>query len=164
MTVMDPVIYYLLTCGKKRVTLQQVMEGAERPRRPVMEAIRKLQREGYIEVTKEEKEPAHGSVHGRPRRCPTLKIIGDLSERPKAAPRRNTMRDKIWKLIRAKRYFTSREIEVASGASNASVRSYITLLKKGGYIRKTGKDGHYNTFMLIKDQVQRPMDVDKGRS
>ena len=161
MTVMDPVIYYLLTCEKKRVTLHEVMEQAERPRRPVLAVLDKLTCEGYLLKVKEKLIPAAGGLHGRPRRNSTWKIVGDLSNRPKTTPRRNTMRDKLWKLIRAKRYFTSRELEVSSGAGNRTVTMYLNILNKSGYIRRTGKDGKFFTYMLVKDQVKRPIDIDK---
>ncbi|MDH4317192.1 MAG: hypothetical protein OEV64_02270 [Desulfobulbaceae bacterium] len=157
MTVMDPVIYYLLTCGKKRVTLQDVVVGAERPRRPVLRVLDKLTRGGYLEEVAINLLPNKKGESGPQRQNPTWKIIGDLSDRPKQAPWRNTLQDKMWKLMRAKRYFTSNEIIITSGAHQKTVHDFFKKLEQAGYIRRTGKDGRFNTYMLTRDQVQRPI-------
>jgi len=157
MTVLDPVIQYLLTCEKKRVTLADVMNGTDLPRRPVLRVLDKLTKDGYLkQVSDNHIMPKYGEC-GPPRRNPTWKIINDVKSRPKQALHKNTMRDRIWQAIRAKRHFTRLDITRTSGATRRAVDEYVLILERAGYLRRTGKDGKFITFMLIKNQVDRPI-------
>ena len=164
MTVLDPVIHYLLTCGRKRVCLQDVMAGADRPRRPVLRAMDKLAKEGYLQEVSDDPVPPRAGECGPPRRNPTWKIINDLTARPKQSLQKNTLRGRIWRLIRAKHHFTRRDLVISSGASQGTVDEYVLLLEKHGYIKKTGKDGRFTTYMLTSRQVARPTGLERRSS
>lgn len=166
MTLLEPVMHYILTCGGKRLNLQQVAEATERDRRQVLRVLDKLAREGYLqEIADNPTPPLYGEV-GPPRRNPTWKIVGDLKKRPKInPPRRMSMRSKIWKLIRAKRRFTKADLVAPSGANPATVDEYVRHLELGGYVRRTGKDGHLVTYMLVKiNQINPPAGLFGGKS
>ena len=163
MTVLDPLINYLLTCGKRRVCLQDAMKGADRPRRPVLRAMDKLAREGYLQEVSDNPMPPKNGEFGPARRNPTWKIINDLTARPKQVLQKKTLRGRIWRLIRAKRHFTRRDLVISSGAAQGTVDEYVFLLEKYGYIKKTGKDGRYTTYMLASRQIARPTGME-GRT
>ena len=164
MTVLDPLINYLLTCGKKRVCLQEIIAATELPRRPVLRAMDKLAREGYLQQVADTPQPPRYGECGPARRNPTWKILRNLTDRPKQSLQKNTLRGRIWRLIRAKRYFTRRDLVIASEASRGTVDEYVLLLEKHGYIKKTGKDGRYSTYMLTSRQVERPTGMERRSS
>lgn len=169
MTVIDPVISYLMTIynmqGSRRVvSLAKVMAGADRPRKPVLRVLDKLTREGYLEQVSDATIPNRRREYGPPRRNPEWRILRDLTERPKSTPRKNTGRDKIWRIIRAKRHFTKRDLIVTSGAKAATVDEYVRMLEQHGHIRRTGKDGRLVTYMLVSRAVERPQGMEKEAS
>ncbi len=164
MTVLDPVINYLLTCEKKRVCLREVMDGSELPRRPVLRAMDKLTREEYLREITNNPVPLENGEFGPARRNPTWAIIRNLTDRPKQELQKNTLRGRIWRLIRAKRHFTRRDLVIASDASQGTVDEYVLLLEKHGYVKKTGKDGRYTTYMLTSRQVARPTGMERRSS
>lgn len=164
MTLLEPILHYLTTCGLKVITLQDVTDGSGRDRRQVLRVLDKLAGEGYLAEIEDNREHLKAGESGPPRRNPTWKILQDLDARPKPnPPRKNTNRDKIWRLIRAKHRFTKPELVVASGAKPNMVDQYVRLLERNGYVRRTGKDGSLVTYMLVKvNQVKRPRGMDKG--
>ncbi|MDR3631742.1 MAG: hypothetical protein P4L42_15585 [Desulfocapsaceae bacterium] len=152
MTVLEPVIQFLQAWQKKTVTLAQVIAGAERPRKPVLRVMDRLVREGCLEETEDNRIPARLGEFGRDRRNPTWKIIArPLVELARPKPKRLTVRDRIWKLIRARRRCTRLEIRRLASASIASAEDYTKLLERDGYIRAIGKDGRRKVYLLIKD-------------
>lgn len=156
MTVLDPVMHFLMACNKQTVNLYDVMHAADRPRRPTLRALDKLTKEGYLKEIVDIKQELRAGEVGPKRRNPTWKIVGNIEKRPKARVRKTTLRAKVWKLIRAKRHFTKEALVITSGASVATVDEYVRELERNKYVRKTGKDGRLVTFMLVKDQVDHP--------
>lgn len=152
MTVLEPVIQFLMGYRGKVVRLEQVISGADRPRKPVLRVMDRLVREGNLEEIADDKiQPAYGEV-GRARRNPTWKIIEKpILEEFLPKPTRDTVRDKMWRLIRARRRFTRRELMRLSGASLGSCEDFTQLLKRDGYLRVTGKDSRQQVYMLVKD-------------
>jgi predicted transcriptional regulator len=158
MTVMEPVIAWLMTSGTKKITLTQVMKGSDRPRKPVLRVMDRLVREGYLEEIEDNKIPLRRGEFGKDRRNPTWKILSKPLSMPKRQAKRRTLRDKMWQLIRTKKHFTVVEIQRLSGAAYDTVRIYIKMLEHDGYVRQTGTDGNRITWMLVKGhkQVDRP--------
>ncbi len=162
MTVLDPVVGYLMamdTLGgnRKVLSLERIMSGAGRPRKPVLRVLDKLTSEGFL-VQVNDAPIANGRYeYGPARRNPAWRIVRNLSDRPVAKPRKNTLRDKIWKLIRIRLYFSKPELVFGSGARPATVDEYVRQLEQWGHIRRTGKDGRLVTYMVINNQVVRPM-------
>lgn len=152
MTVLEPVVQFIQDYRRNTVTLAQVIEGAERPRKPVLRVMDRLAREGYLEEIEDNKiPPAYGET-GRERRNPTWRIIArPLPEIARPRPKRRTSRDRIWQLIRARRRFTRVELARISGVSPASCEDYVKLLARDGYLRETGKDGNRKVYLLVKD-------------
>jgi predicted transcriptional regulator len=158
MTVMEPVIAWLIACKRTNVTLARVMKGADRPRKPVLRVMDRLVREGYLEEIEDNKIPLKRGEFGKDRRNPTWKVLSKPLFIPKRQAKRRTLRDKMWQLIRTKQRFTVVEIQRLSGAAYDTVRIYIKMLKDDGYVRQTGTDGNRITWMLVKGhkQVDRP--------
>ncbi len=62
--------------------------------------------------------------------------------------------EKLWRTIRVLRTFTLHDMEVITGVSAPAVRTYVSLLKAGGYLRVTAVKTHRgprNTYALTKD-------------
>lgn len=163
MTVLEPVIAWLLTCELQEVTLRQVMTGADRPKRPVLRVMDRLVTEGYLEEIEDNKIPCRYGECGRHRRNPTWKILGKPLSIPDSKAKRQTVRDKIWKMVRAKRRFTIGDMERLIGSPYDTIRLYLNMLERDGYIRRTGRDGHQIVWLLTRghNQVERPVTKEK---
>lgn len=159
MTVLEPVIEFLLGYQRKRFDLDQAIEGADRPRKPVLRVLDRLAKEGYLQ------EVGNNPINHRPRiggpslRNPTWKLIKKpLHTDFLPEPGKVTQRDKMWRLIRARRRFTLKELMRLTGVGENTSRDYVQLLTHHKYLRIIGKDGHQYVFMLIKDPgVKRPV-------
>lgn len=153
MTVLEPVIEFLMNLAVgKLVSLEQVISGADRPRKPVLRVMDRLVREGNLEEVEDNKvQPKFGEV-GRARRNPTWRILEKpILEDFIPKPKRLTVRDKMWRLIRARRRFTRSELIRLSGAKLGSCEDYTKMLVRDGYLKVIGKDGHSQVYMLVKD-------------
>lgn len=163
MSVLYPVIDYLTGKQGQRVTLQEVMTGVDRPRNPVLRVLDKLTEEGYLnQVADRPVQPAYGEV-GPKRRNPTWKVVADPASRPVVEPRKNTLRQRIWHLIRSKRRFVKDDLVIASGAAYSTVDQYVREFERAGAVRKTGKDGAKITYLLSTTTVERPAGARHGR-
>ena len=166
MTVLEPVIQFLCDCILKTVTLSQVIEGADRPRKPVLRVMDRLVREGYLFETEDNKIPPRLGESGRARRNPTWRII----KKPKLEtfvprPSRNTLRDRMWRIIRARRRITTGDLARLSGANANTVNEYTRLLVNCGYLRIIGRDNRQNVYHLVKDPGPvRPVTPQKRRN
>jgi len=162
MTVMEPVIAWLIICKRTNVTLSRVMTGSNRPRKPVLRVLDRLVREGYLEEVQDNPTQRKYQQGGPDRRNPTWKILSKPLSIPKRQAKRRTLRDKMWQLIRTKRRFTVVQIQRLSGAAYDTVRIYVKMLERDGYVRKSGTDGSKITWLLIRGhkQVKRPQTKD----
>ena len=158
MTVLEPVVAFLQGCASKKVTLGQVVSGADRPRRPVLRVMDRLVREGYLEEIEDNPVRQDTRVGGTSQRNPTWRILTrPVPEEFIPMATRVTVRDRMWRLIRARRRFTLIEIMRLSGASEGAAKDFVELLAAHGYLRLIGKDGHRHVYMLIKDPgAKRP--------
>lgn len=158
MTVLEPVVAWLIRCKKKQVTLTMVMEGADRPRCPVLKVMDRLARDGYLEEVQDNPAERKYRQRGPDKRNPTWKILDKPLSLPTNKVNKPTLRDKMWKVIRVKRQFTFAHIQRLSGASYSMARQYVNLLARNGYVRKTGIDHRKITWLLIRghNQVARP--------
>lgn len=149
MTVLEPVVAFLMKYKGTQVTLEKVVKGADRPRKPVLRVMDRLVREGKLVEIGDDQEPTGDG--GRTPRNPTWEII----EKPVLVaprPKRVTVRDRMWRLIRARRRFTRRELSRLSGSTLGSCEDFTKLLEKAGYLRiLPGRDGHQKVYMLVKD-------------
>jgi len=162
MTMLETVIGCLQ--GQRTVRLDDLVACAGHERRQVLRVMDKLAREGYLaEIGSDTQQPQRGEM-GPHRRNPTWRIIKDPGKRPQPnRPRNNSLRSKLWRLIRAKRRFTKSELSLCSGVSTATTDEYVRDLERAGYVRATGKDGHCTVFMLVKvNQVEAPTGVYGG--
>lgn len=152
MTVLEPVVQFLMDYRGKSVTLPQVIEGAERPRKPVLRVMDRLVKEGYLEEIENNEISLRLGEFGPARRNPTWRIITKpLLEIAQRQPKARTMRDRLWALARARRRFTRTELHRLSGVSMASSDNFTKLLFKNGYVREIGKSDGEKVYLLIKD-------------
>jgi hypothetical protein len=157
--VLVPVVGYLLECKGNMVTLDQVITGANRPRRPVLRVMDRLVREGYLQELSNEPKGKGYRDYGPERRNPSWEIIAP-PQLPRHSPKRRTIRDRIWAAIRMKRRFTVQDILFVTNEDEASVSLYLRMLVQGGYLRVVGKSGRANTYLLLPSKdcgPKRPM-------
>lgn len=151
MTVLEPVIQFLMDYPGKQVSLSQVMSGADRPRKPVLRVMDRLVREGHLVEIADNPEMRSYGVGGPDRRNPVWKILAKPMLNLIGRPKRITVRDRMWRLIRARRRFTRRELQRLSGSTISSCESFTQMLANEGYLRVTGKTGAQYVYLLIKD-------------
>ncbi|WP_051554446.1 hypothetical protein [Desulfobulbus elongatus] len=157
MTVLDPVVLYLLTCGRRKVTLEQVTAGVELDRKAVLRVLDKLTGEGYLREIEDHKMAKGYADPGPYLQNPTWEIVRDLTDRPVKRPKRDTGRDRIWRAIkRLQRGFTRSDIVRLSGASRGSVEDYTKLLERDGHIKTVGLTGRQYRYNLVSDELKRP--------
>lgn len=58
---------------------------------------------------------------------------------------------RMWQAMRVHRTFTYRDITSLEIASFNTVKSYCTALVAAGYLRRTGKHGQPQTYVLVRD-------------
>lgn len=151
MTVLEPVLEWLISCELKKVTLTQIIKNTGKPKKPILRVMDKLVREGYAEQVEDNKIQLRRGEFGRPRRNPTWKLDGNpLTERPTRRPKRQTKRDKLWTAIRLQRIFTRKQLIRTTGISLGSIESYTKILEREGYLKVKGNDGHQKVYTLTK--------------
>ncbi len=156
MTVLEPITRFLSDYKGRRVSLCQLIEGAERPRKPVLRVMDRLASDGYVEEVEDNKVKPGYREYGRAKRNPTWKIIKrPLWETFAPKAERYTNRDKMWKGVRALRRFSIAELMRITGVGEGSAASYIRLLMHHGFLRVIGKDGRKRVYLLIKDPGAR---------
>lgn len=152
MTVLEPVIQFLMDYQGKRVSLAEVISGANRPRKPVLRVMDRLVLEGHLLEVADTPEMRGYGEGGRALRNPTWQILSKpILENFIARPKKITVRDRMWRLIRARKRFTRRELGRLSGATLGSCEDFTQALTKGGYLRVIGKDSQQHVYMLVKD-------------
>lgn len=63
-----------------------------------------------------------------------------------------TSQQEIWAAIRAMRTFTSADLQmVLPKISKDIITKFVSRLHRYGYLRKTGKNGAYNRYRIIRD-------------
>ncbi len=163
MTVLDPVIFFLLTSGRQKVTLDEVVAGVELERKPVLRVLDKLACEGYLEEIGDEKRARGYAEPGPVPQNPAWKIVGELTERPAKRPNKNTGRDKIWRAIKQlKRGFTRSDLVRLTGASRGAVEDYTKLLARDGFIKVVGMSGRQFRYNLVSGELKRPKVKEKA--
>ncbi len=158
MTVLNQVVVYLLTCGRRKVTLDQVVAGVKLERKPVLRVLDKLAREGYLEEIEDNKLPKGYAEPGPYVQNPIFAVTRDLTERPSKRPiSKNTGRDKIWRAIKQlRRGFTRSDLVRLSGASRGAVEDYTQMLHRDGHIKVVGQTGRQYRYNLASDELKRP--------
>lgn len=158
MTVLDPVVLYLLTCGKRKVTLEQVVAGVELERKPVLRVLDKLAREGYLEEIEDNKLPKGYAEPGPHVQNPTFGIVLDLTDRPKRTVAKDTGRDRIWRAIKQlQRGFTRSDLVRLTGSPRSAVDDYTKMLQRDGIIKVVGKSGQQHRYNLASAELKRPV-------
>lgn len=151
MTVLEPVLEWLVSCKLKKVTLIQIIENTGKPKKPILRVMDKLAREGYAEQVEDNKIQLRRGEFGKPRRNPTWKLNGEpLTDRPTRRPKRQTKRDQIWTAIRRQRVFTRKTLVRITGIKLASIETYTKILEREGYLKVKGNDGHQKVYTLKK--------------
>jgi hypothetical protein len=153
MTVLEPVIKYLIDYPYDTVDLDDVIEGAERPRLPVLRVMDRLVKDGYLREIRDNKKHLRFGEVGPKRRNPTWQIVKTPVARDftPAGSSNNNNRDRIWRVIRARRRFVLSDLVRLAVVSEGSARDYIRLLLHYAFIRQIGRDGHRIVYMLVKD-------------
>jgi hypothetical protein len=160
MTILEPLRGYIARRGLAHFSLAQAAEALDRPRRPLLRMLDTLTAEGYLILVKDEPVRPGLGERGPARRNPTWRVNPkkNVAKRPRVqAPGGNTMRDKMWRLIRAQRRFTRSYLVRLVGCSAGSAEDFTALLEREGIIQRRGREGQENFYVLVKDPgVKRP--------
>jgi hypothetical protein len=157
MGVLKSVISYINSRPRPTFCLDEVLSATGLPRKPTLRALNLLEREGYLDTLAIDYHEQPAGVGGQRPKNPCWKVTRDPKERPTGRILRECGRARMWRLIRAKKFFTKHDLVIFSGAAAASVDDYVRILAEHGYIRATGKDGRRTVYMLTaRNQVNYP--------
>lgn len=134
-------------------TLERATADSGWPRQEVRARLARLEREGLIRRVR---ETAHNNGEpGAPIRRISYVAMKGLKKRLEEMTfqRPGTKWDAIWRTMRVMRRFTRTDLVQLTGASEANVKYYTTMLKRAGYLGRAGR----TTWILLKNTgPQRP--------
>ncbi len=136
MSVLGPVIECIRSSEKSVVTPKEVACLISCPELVVTRAFNLLEQRGFLT-----------EIFGSGGKFSVLRIPKQQSQKP----RKIMGRDKMWRIIRAKKRFTRIDVARLTGSPLSSVEDYFKMLIGHGYIRKIGRCGQADVFMLIKN-------------
>ncbi len=123
------------------VSIEKMAEMTGLPENPVSRALDILTERGVIATI-----PGSGGKYFVPYPKET-----PAHEEKQPVEKKLLGRDKMWRVMRAKRRFTRIDIKRIAELPISSVETYFDILLSHGYIRKTGKTGNADVFMLVKN-------------
>jgi hypothetical protein len=119
----------------------------------VQVVLDRLFREGMVQRFDLIPNPGEGApLRGRPRKRTIYQVTNKnkLKERFGPKVKRDKIIDKMWKLIRAKRDFTIRDLVVLTGAGRENARWFVKQLYHARYIAPSKSGGPGVEWSLIK--------------
>lgn len=162
-SLLGPIVEYL---GRKNeFTLNDLLQEKGLNRRTTLQALNKLVKEGSLIVTKVEYVPRTAKTGRRRIKNPSFQRIEALQARLNSQYKRETVRDRIWRVLRRVRRFTRQSLTHESGCNFHAVDDMVKLLSKHQYIKCVGKKGTKKVFVLADDPgPKRPETPGKRRS
>jgi hypothetical protein len=131
-------------------SLDQIVELTKIPRKYVTDTLVVFSQEGLVKkIMKGRKEhiPGHSPrfslVYTANRKALTARIAPKL--------KKETIQDKMWFIIRKKKFFTLRDLIILAGAKRGTARWFLKALRKIGIIRPLRSGGPGVEWMLVKD-------------
>ena len=132
-------------------SLDQIEELTGFSRKCVTDTLVILSQEGLIrKIIKQKKE--HTPGHS-PRFSLTYRVADRKALADRIAPklREDSIQDKMWFIVRKKRFFTLRDLIVLAGAKRGTARWFLKALRKMEIIRPLRPGGPGVEWMLIHD-------------
>lgn len=152
MTVLSPVMAFVIAQRRRSFTLAKAAEATGHTRRQVLRALDRLVREGYVEELSDDPVKPDPHVGGPALRNPTWQVTGEKSLAERTSPKpRNTHRDRMWRIMRMRRQFTRTDLERLATTDRWNTELYTRMLERSGVIRRVGKQGREWLFLLVKD-------------
>jgi predicted ArsR family transcriptional regulator len=113
----------------------------------------RLFREGMVQRFDLIPNPGEGApLRGRPRKRTIYQVTNKTKLKKRFGPKvkQNAVADRMWKLIRAKRDFTIRDLVVLTGAKKENARWFVKNLYRERYIAPSKSGGPGVEWSLIK--------------
>jgi hypothetical protein len=146
-------------------SLGQITELTKISQKYVTDVLVVFSKEGLIKkVRKSRKE----HIPGHSPRFSLTYVVADkkaLAARIAPQQRQNTVQDRIWFVIRGKKFFTLRDLVILAQAKRETVRWFVKALRRMGIIRPLRPGGPGIDWSLIRDPgVRRPYIETKRRA
>lgn len=123
------------------LTVDEMVERTDYPRRSVVEACACLVRRGWVDRL--ERGCFTLSIEGRAALARGEVVasgpIGPLTVRARR-PKRRTIRDKMWSAIRIARKFDLGRLQEITGASRANAQRFVLALARAGYLAELRRE------------------------
>ena len=132
-------------------SLDQIARLTKISRKYVTDVLVVFSGEGLIKkIAKQRKEHIPGYS---PRFTLTYRVVDKkaLAARIAAKLKEETIQDKMWFIIRKKKFFTLRDLIILTGAKRNSARWYFKALRRAGVIRPLRRGGPGVEWMLVRD-------------
>jgi hypothetical protein len=132
-------------------SLDQVVKLTKMPRKSVIDSLVILSQEGLIKkVRKRRKEHILGQS---PRFSIIYKSINKKALAARIGPRlkEKTIQDRLWFIVRGKRFFTLRDLIALADVKKGTARCFLKLYRRAGIVRPLRPGGPGVVWMLVKD-------------
>jgi CRP-like cAMP-binding protein len=144
--------------GRRRFGLDYAMSATGLDRRKTLRVLNRLERDGFLKLLDERKEPNAYREFGPNRRNPLYQVVKDPALHPTRQKKTATARDVLWRTIRRMRRFTFQGLAESSGCTPASAQGFVQLLARDGWVRQDGLEGRRKVFVIVSDPgPQRPV-------
>ncbi len=148
MSIMDMVIQHIKISGKTVLAPAEIATAEGCPELPIQRALGILENRGVVKAI-----VGSGGKYA---------VIAKPKNKQVRQREKVLGRDKMWRIIRARKRFTRIDVKRITGLPITSVEAYVKILLQHGYLRKIGKDGKADIFMLIKNPGPKRPILQKG--
>lgn len=146
--VLSPVLVFLDRAGT--FCLNDVAQQTGLDRRRLLVTLKKLQREGRIELVEDRRQESKGFREFGPAKRDPVWRVADRRPRPPAQAGRTGM-DKVWRAVRSLRRFTRSQIAGLTGVKSKTVQNYLGVLTGQGFLRAAGTENRQQVYVLARD-------------
>jgi len=132
-------------------SLDQIVGLTKMPRKSVIDSLVILSQEGLIKKVRKRRK-AHILGHS-PRFSVIYKTSNKKALSARIAPKlkEKTVQDRLWFIVRGKRFFTLRDLIVLADVKRGTARCFLKLYRRAGIIRRLKPGGPGVVWMLVKD-------------
>jgi len=150
---MQTILIFLFKWKAPSITLDLLCNKTGIERKPALRILQKLEKEQLLRLQSVATKPLPYAQGGRRKKNPKWILVCrvEYENRFRETSKDGPQRDKIWKLMRIRRTFTTPELSVIAGINIDTVRDYLKILEKNEVVKRLKRNGAGVVFQLVKD-------------
>jgi hypothetical protein len=140
--------------GARTFDLNYAVSATGLNRRKCLRALRGLAQDGYLELLDQGNQPGgHRMANGPTLKNPKFRVARNPAERRHRRPKKDCKRDKIWRVVRQVRRFTTADLirQCEGIAGSGAVQDFVALLRRRGYLQVDEILGRRKILVLADD-------------